>query len=161
VASYIACSLFVSDDVSPAPTKKNSFRIRTTVTLLCGGLVGLGCGPELTQPGTTNLTGLWISTDLIGPVSNIQVNVTQHADGTLEGRWSGKSSNPNAVCPPELGLNPTNTISGTNTVLEVQFDLLGVGSFAGQATDNATLRGSLQSCGQIYPIRFSLASSPP
>jgi hypothetical protein len=64
-------------------------------------------------------------------------------------------------CPPQLGLNPTNTISGTNTVVEVELELLGVGEFEGQALSDNTLQGSFVSCGNVYPIKFSLASLAP
>ena len=136
--------------------QKGSLCWRLAVLTL--GLVsGIACGPELTAPSSTDISGEWTSPDVIGPVSNIQVDVVQHAGGALDGRWSGKSTAPDAVCPPELGLDPTNSVSGTNTVLEVQLQLIGIGQFEGQAVDKQTLRGSLESCGQIYPMTFSRA----
>jgi hypothetical protein len=159
VASYITASDFVSDPLSDwRPGESKSF-----VKILCVSLlIAVGsCGPELTQPSASNLSGQWTSNDQIGPLTEIQVHINQHPDGTIDGSWSGKDTSPDGTCPPGLGSAPTGTVSGTNTVVEVQLSLVGVGEFDGQAIDDKTLDGSLETCGQFYPIRFSLAAALP
>lgn len=158
VASYIASPHFVSDPMSIwRPGMRAILAAVGSVSLL----VALGgCGPPLTDPSSLDITGVWTSSNKIGPLSGIHLNVTQRADGTLLGQWSGVLSPPNAVCPPGLGANPVGQISGTNTVLQIQISLLGAGSFAGQETDGQTLEGSVLSCGQLYRITFLRLDAP-
>jgi hypothetical protein len=132
---------------------------RLSVVLLCA-VCAAGCGPELTDAGTVNLTGHWVAQTPVGVLTEIQLDLTQAADGSLEGTWSGKSSRPNAPCPPDLGETPTNTASGRNTALEVDFELLGAGHFDGQITTLTTLTGSVLSCGTLYPVVFVRTTAP-
>jgi hypothetical protein len=88
------------------------------------------------------------------------VDITQQPDGTLNGEWTGKAFPPDAACPPGLGSNPTGPVNGSNTILEVQFSLLGAGDFQGQVLDSKTLKGSFESCGS-YEIMFSLVGPVP
>jgi hypothetical protein len=119
------------------------------------------CGPPLTQPSSLDLTGRWTSAEHIGPVFNLEVVIDQNPDGTIVGTWSGDVSPPNPACPPNLSDRATGIVSGSNTVVGVQFALVGAGDFLGQASDVATLRGSFQSCGQTYAIMFALAGPAP
>jgi len=160
ITSYITPSDFVSDPLSDCrPGKSKSF-VKILCTSLLIAVVG-SCGPELTQPSALNLSGQWTSNDQIGPLSGIQVDITQHPDGTMEGSWSGMDSSPGGTCPPGLGSAPTGAVSGASTVVEVQLSLVGAGDFDGQAIDDKTLDGSLESCGHFYPIRFSLVAAVP
>ena len=119
------------------------------------------CGPPLTQPSSQDISGRWTTSDPIGPLSDVQVTITQRLGGTLSGQWSGKFFPADAACPPGLGSNPTGSVNGTNTVLEVRFSLLGAGDFDGQAIDSKTLKGSFISCGNAYPVIFSLVGPVP
>lgn len=119
------------------------------------------CGPPLTQPSSQDISGRWTTSDPIGPLSNVQVSITQRPDGTLSGQWSANFFPLGAACPPGLGSSPTGPLNGTNTVLEVRFSLLGAGDFQGQAIDSKTLKGSLESCGGVYPVIFSLVGTVP
>lgn len=151
---------FVSDPLSDwRPGKSKTFVKILCVSLLIA-IVG-SCGPELTQPSAFNISGQWTSNDQIGPLSEIQVDINQHPDGTIEGSWSGKASPPDGTCPPDLGSAPTGTVRGANTVLQVQFSLLGAGDFDGQAIDDKTLDGSFEMCGRSYTVRFSLVAALP
>jgi hypothetical protein len=123
-------------------------------------LVVMGCGPNLSQPSPLNITGRWKSSDQIGPLSGLQVDITQQQDGILNGQWSGRSL-PDAPCPPGLGVSPTGPLNGRSTVLQVQFSLLGAGDFDGQAINAQTLTGSLESCNHPYPITFTRVGSIP
>lgn len=121
----------------------------------------VSCGPELTDPASTNITGRWTSSGAIGPLSDISMNLAQETDGSVSGQWSGIGSPPNPVCPPGLGSAPVGTVSGSNTVLEVRLSLLGAGVFAGQVGDDDTLRGSFIACEIPYPVTFSRESPAP
>ena len=117
----------------------------------------IGCGPPLTDPSSKNMSGIWTSTLKMGAVSNVQMTVTQSADGAVQGTWVAALSPLDPVCPPGLNGNPTGPVSGTNTILEVRLSLLGIGDFTGQLDDSRTLRGSFQSCGAHYEFVFNAA----
>jgi hypothetical protein len=153
-ASYITPSDFVSDPLSDRRRSKSKYFVKTWCVSFLVAIVG-SCGPELTQPSSQNISGQWTTNDQVGPLSQIQVNIIQRPDGTIEGFWSGKASPPGAPCPPGLGSAPTGTLSGANTVLQVQLSLMGAGDFDGQAVDDQTLDGSFEMCDRSYPVRFS------
>ena len=119
------------------------------------------CGPPLTQPSSLDISGRWATTDAIGPLSDVEMSITQRPDGTVSGQWSGTAFPANAVCPPGLGTNPTGPVNGLNTVLEVRLSLLGAGDFDGQAIDSKTLKGSFLSCSTVYAIVFSFVGPLP
>jgi hypothetical protein len=119
------------------------------------------CGPPLTQPSSLNLTGRWTSADHIGPVFNLEVVISQNSDGTITGTWASDVSPPHPACPPDLSARAVGTVAGSNTVVGVQFSLLGAGDFQGQAINGATMRGSFQSCGGSYVVTWSLAGPAP
>ena len=85
----------------------------------------------------------------------------QALDGTLNGRWSADTSIPDIACPPSLGSAPAGPLNGVHTILQVQFSLLGIGDFSGQATNDRILKGSVETCGQVYPMIFSPQSAVP
>jgi hypothetical protein len=118
-------------------------------------LVLIGCGPELTEPSDIDISGQWASTDAVGPITDIQIDIVQAPNGAIEGQWSGKSSAPDAACPPQLGLNPASRVFGSNTVLGVEFELLAAGHFHGQVIGTDRLEGSVESCGVLYQVEFS------
>src|SRR5687768_3179172 len=113
------------------------------------------CGPSLTQPSSLDISGRWATTDAIGPLSDVEVSITQRPDGTVSGQWSAATFPAGAPCPPALGTNPTGTVNGMNTVLGIRLSLLGAGDFDGQAIDSKTLEGSFESCSNVYAVVFS------
>jgi hypothetical protein len=121
----------------------------------------VACGPSLTQPSSRDISGRWASIDTFGPLSSLELSITQQPDGTVSGQWSGRVFPENAPCPPNLGANPTGPVNGTNTVLEVRLTLLGAGDFDGQAIDSETLKGSMVSCGSTYPVVWSFVGPLP
>jgi hypothetical protein len=131
---------------------------------LCRSLIVIAvianCGPPLTQPSSQDISGRWVTTDVIGPLSDVEMNITQRPDGTVSGQWSAKVLPTNAPCPPGLGANPTGPVNGTNTVLEVRLSLLGAGDFDGQAIAGQTLKGSFVSC-STYAVVFSFVGPLP
>lgn len=124
-------------------------------------VVFIACGPPLTQPSSLSLTGRWTSADHVGPVFNLEMTIAQNTDGTITGTWTSDVSPPHPACPPGLSDRGTGPVSGSNTVLGVQFSLLGAGDYQGQATDTATLRGSFESCGVTYVMVFARAGPAP
>ena len=115
----------------------------------------VGCGPPLTDPSSVNVSGRWSSVDKIGPVSDITLQVAQQENGVVSGAWTGKFFPPDAPCPPGLTPAASGPVTGTNTVLELRFAISGVGDFEGQAIDADTLRGSVQSCNNVYAVTFT------
>ena len=142
--------------VRPVESAKLLRGLRTSA--LVAALVA--CGPPLTQPSSRSVTGRWASTDRILALSDIQLDLTQTSDGTINGTWSSKVSPPHPECPPDINDIATGPVRGRYTVLGAQLGLVGAGDFEGQS-DNTTLRGSLVSCGAIFPITFSRVNPPP
>ena len=120
-----------------------------------------GCGPPLSEPSPVNLTGRWTSAEPLGALSNLELIINQTPDGALAGTWSSDVSPPHPPCPPDVSDRGTGTIGGFNTVVAVQFALLGAGDFQGQVIDSNHIRGSLMSCSSIFAISFSRAGPVP
>lgn len=157
-ASYITRPHFVSNVLRELSHLKMSLPARFWWPLIA--VFVAGCGPPLSEPSSHNISGTWISSAHIGPLSDMRAHITQQPDGKLQGGWSAKVSPPDAPCPPGLGANPTGPVNGTNTVLEIRFSMLGAGDFEGQAVDDHTLRGSFTSCGGVFPITFTSSFVP-
>lgn len=104
----------------------------------------LGCGPELNEPASSNVTGSWVSPDTARGATDFKLELTQTADGEITGFWSGHGIPVNGGCPPILGCEPNNTVVGSNTVIQVFLDLLGAGGFTGQVEPDGRLRGDLE-----------------
>ncbi len=104
---------------------------------------GTACGPELTTPSSTNISGTWTSSDTASGVTDFVLVLSQASDGALTGSWSGRGIGPNGSCHPELGCAPANDIIGSNTVFQVYVDLRGLGAFTGQIESDAYFRGHL------------------
>ncbi len=106
-------------------------------------MAALACGPELTTPSSTNISGTWTSSDTAAGVTDFVLVLSQASDGALTGSWSGRALEVNGACPAELGCAPTNAIIGSNTVFQVFIDLIGLGKFTGQVESDAHFRGHL------------------
>src|SRR5437899_2074574 len=99
----------------------------------------VGCGPELTEPASTNVTGRWTSGATIGPLSDVTMDLQQRSEGEVEGHWMAVSSDPNPRCTPDLALSTTGPLTGSNKVVGLQLAFLGAGDFNGQVRDKTTL----------------------
>ena len=119
------------------------------------------CGPALTDPSPNPVSGRWTTTDHIGPVYNVQIDLTQQANGSVKGTWTADVSPPNPPCPPGLSAHTNGTVTGSATVLEVRLSFDGIGDFSGQSLDDGTLHGSVYSCGVFYPVTFSSVGPVP
>lgn len=101
------------------------------------------CGPELTTPSSTNISGTWTSSDTAAGVTDFVLVLSQASDGALTGSWSGRALEVDGACPVHLGCAPANSIVGSNTVFQVHIDLLGAGAFTGQTESDVRFRGHL------------------
>lgn len=158
VASYITQPYLVSDPLMARRVDSTTL----FVWILCWALVVTlaSCGPPLTQPSSLDLSGHWTSVDHIGPVFNLEMNLSQNADGTITGTWASDVSPPHPDCPPELSARSNGTVKGTNTVVGVSLSILGIGDFKGQAIGSSTLHGSILSCA-LLPVTWTLAGPVP
>lgn len=106
-------------------------------------MAAAACGPELTTPSSSDVSGTWTSSDTAAGVTNFALVLSQASDGTLTGSWSGRALAVNGACPAALGCAPTNNIVGSNTVFQVHIDLIGLGAFTGQIQSDVRFRGHL------------------
>lgn len=101
------------------------------------------CGPELTTPSDTDISGTWTSADTAGKVTDFVLRLSQAGDGAISGSWSGRGIEENGACPSDLGCAPANGVTGSNTVFQVHIDLVGLGAFTGQIESDVHFRGHL------------------
>lgn len=101
------------------------------------------CGPELTTPSPTDISGAWASSDTALGVTDFLLELSQATDGAITGSWSGRGIESNGACPTELGCTPRNDVKGWNTVFQVHIDLVGAGAFTGQIETEPRIRGHL------------------
>lgn len=126
---------------APKSSGRRAKKARALALLVFG--VVAACGPELTDPASTNISGTWVSPDTAALATDFRLQITQAADGEVVGAWFAKGVAVNGACPPALGCSPTNSIAGSNTVFQVFLDLVGLGLFTGQVESNGLIRGSL------------------
>lgn len=120
-----------------------------------GVLTVAACGPELTTPGETDLTGTWAAQQSFGVISEVRLTLVQGAGGSLSGSWIGNAVPPPTGCPPELGSRPTNVVTGTNTIAQVEFEMLGAGHFIGAVLHPTLLHGQILSCNVYFTLDFA------
>jgi len=124
-------------------------------------VLSTSCGPALTEPASLNISGRWSTSDEIGHVTQLQMDLAESPDWSVQGQWSARLVPPDATCPPSLGPTPTGPVTGSNTVLALNLSILGTGDFQGQAVDDKTLRGSVRSCEVFYRVTFTLVGPVP
>jgi len=113
------------------------------------------CGPELTEPADSNVTGAWMSPDTVDRIYNIRLDLAQDESGAVSGSWSGQADSVNGQCPADTGCAPTNDVTGSNTVLQLHLEILGAGTFTGQVIAADVFRGNFARSGSNYAIRFT------
>ena len=129
---------------------------RVYLTLVLGTCIALsGCGPELTTPGGTNISGTWFATGPAAGLTSIYVTITQGSDGSISGVYTADGTPNLQFCPATPKCTIGGTAIGTNTVLQVFFDLQNGGLFNGQVIDPHTMRGSMSRGGLVQPVEFS------
>ena len=131
-------------------------RLRPLLTVaLC---VLCACGPELSDPGTSDLTGIWQGQQAIGVVDDIELELIHEEGGALRGAWSGTITRPPGACPPDLGTPLRSILYGTANVITVEFQMLGIGQYVGALVSPTKLTGRLDSCSRSYPLDFELVT---
>jgi hypothetical protein len=130
--------------------------MKTKLTgLLVLGLLALACGPDLNAPGTTNVTGTWVSTDTVATIWDFRLTLTQTPSGAISGNWTGTGGVGNEYCGDHQCFL-TNIVVGGNTVVGIAIDVLGAGRFTGQM-NGTTLRGDILRQDGDFRIKFSKA----
>ena len=114
----------------------------------------LACGPELTEPADSNVTGAWTSPDTVDRIYDIRLDLAQDESGAVSGSWSGLGVVVDGQCP-DIGCAPANNVTGSNTVLQLHIEVLGAGTFTGQVIAADAFRGNFAGPGGNFPIRFT------
>ena len=125
-------------------TNARSVPPRVFVTALLIACIGLsGCGPELTTPGSTNVSGTWFAAGPAAGMSNITMVLVQASDGHVTGTFTATGTQGQQVCPTTGPCTLSSTINGVNTVLQVNLELKDAGTFTGQVITPMELRGTM------------------
>jgi hypothetical protein len=112
------------------------------------------CGPPLTTPSSTDISGTWVSPGPAAGMTNMTVTLTQAPDGSLTGTYTANGTDPLQFCgPPPCAIS--GTVTGINTVLQVFFYMTDAGTFTGQVTAPGTLKGAMQRINTTEPVQFT------
>jgi hypothetical protein len=132
------------------------FRIARALGIATIALVSVtvSCGPPLTDPATTNVSGTWFAAGPAAGFTNITVTLIQNPDGTISGTYSATSDPALQLCSPNP-CNISNTITGANTVFQVFLDLTGAAQFTGQLLQGDKLKGAMSRVDLTQPIEFT------
>jgi hypothetical protein len=134
--------------------------MRICVRVLLGVGVALsGCGPALTTPGETDVSGTWFAAGPAAGMTNITIVLAQAADGHVTGTFSATGTQGQQVCPTGGPCSLSSTINGVNTVLQVNLELKDAGTFTGQVITPTELRGAMART-DVSPISFGRVSVP-
>jgi hypothetical protein len=116
--------------------------------------VALACGPDLTDPAELTVSGLWSSSDTAGDLYDIRLDLVQDERGTVSGFWNSLGLEVNGQCPTDLSCAPSDSVIGSNTVLQLHLDLRGAAEFTGQVIAPNVFRGNLLRSGANHAVRF-------
>ena len=124
--------------------------------LLSLGALALGsCGPALTTPSDTDVSGAWVSPGPAAGMTNMAVNLAQASDGSFTGTYTAIGTAGLQFCPATGICTISGTISGSNTVLQVFFVMSDAGDSTGQAIGGTTLRGSMIRISASSAVQFT------
>jgi hypothetical protein len=135
-------------------TPRNLSRVYLIV-LLGACIASFGCGPELTTPGNADISGTWFATGPAAGLTSIYVTITQGSDGSISGVYTADGTPNLQFCPATPKCTIGGTAIGTNTVLQVFFELQNGGLFNGQVIDPHKMSGSMSRAGLVQPVEFS------
>ena len=117
------------------------------------------CGPELTTPGDTDVSGTWFAAGPAAGMTNITMVLQQASDGHVTGTFTATGTQGQQVCPTTELCTLSSTINGANTVLQVNLELKNAGTFTGQVTTPSTLSGTMTRSERTL-VEFSRTSVP-
>ena len=110
---------------------------------ICAALTASFCGPDLTDPGSVNVSGRWFAAGPAAGLSNITLTLNQDAAGNIDGMFSATGTAGEQSCPATGACALADTVRGANTVLQVNLILNKAGAFTGQLITPTVLRGAL------------------
>lgn len=113
------------------------------------------CGPDLNTPSSKSVSGKWQSSDQVSFFSELKLNLTQTQGGEVSGGWTGNIRGGNLSCPFGSICPASNDVSGSNTVVGVTIEILGVGKFTGQLEGENVLRGDIFRYDGDFPVKFT------
>lgn len=119
-----------------------------------GLLLFSACGPELTEPADTDVTGTWFAAGPAAGLSNLTVRLIQAEAGAISGTYAGIGTEGPQFCPPTPPCVTEGPLIGSNTVFQVFFELEHAGQFTGQLVNGQTLRGAMARTGLLGAIEF-------
>jgi hypothetical protein len=135
-------------------TKTRSGLVQVYLSVLLTACIGLsGCGPELTTPGDTDVSGTWLAAGPAAGMTNIRMVLAQTADGHVTGTFTATGTQGEQVCPTSGPCTLSSTINGINTVLQVNLELTDAGTFTGQVITPTELRGAISRT-ETSPVSF-------
>ena len=124
-------------------TRRTLISRTAAFTALAALLAVSSCGPELTTPGDTDVSGTWFAAGPAAGMTNITMVLRQTSDGHVTGTFTATGTPGQQVCPTTEPCTLSSTINGANTVLQVNLELKDAGTFTGQVTTSTTLSGTM------------------
>ena len=104
-------------------------------------LLGSACGPEPTEPASTNLAGTWKANAHLYSLSNFKLTLVQEPQGIVSGQWFADGDGGGGGCLPNTPCKAFGNLIGRNTVSQIELELLGAGKFEGVLRQSDTMRG--------------------
>ena len=135
--------------MTPFPNK------HTLLLLATSALAVASCGPALTTPSSTDISGTWVSPGPAAGMTNMSVTLTQAADGSLTGTYTAIGTDPLQFCPATPPCAISGTVSGVNTVLQVFFYMTDAGTFTGQVIGTGTIKGAMSRASTTEPVQLT------
>jgi len=125
------------------------------IAALIGAIAAASCGPELSAPGSGDVSGTWYAAGPAAGLTNVTIVLTQSSDGTISGTYTATGTPNLQFCPATGPCAISGTISGGNTVFQVFFELKDAGQFTGQLITGTDLKGAMNRIGSTDPITFT------
>jgi hypothetical protein len=125
------------------------------IAALAGAIATVSCGPELTAPASTDVSGTWFAAGPAAGLTNVTMTLIQNSDGTISGTYTATGTPNLQFCPATGPCAISGTISGVNSVFQVFFELRDAGQFTGQLIDGSTLKGAMNRIDSTEPIQFA------
>jgi hypothetical protein len=122
-------------------------------------LLGLGCGPEPTEPATTSLAGTWSANAHLFTLSNFRLEMIQEPQGIVSGKWYADGDGGGGGCQPATPCKADGNLIGRNTVSQIEIELLGAGKFEGVLRQSDTMRGTFSVSDSYDTITFVRTST--
>ena len=140
------------------------------MTTRCGGIrrilplifvaAATACGPELTTPAGTDVSGTWFASGPAAGLTDITVVLTQASNGVVTGTYTATGTPELQFCPATGPCLISGELNGSNTVLQVFFYMTDAGTFGGQLEGSSSLRGAMTRITATSPVEFVRVVDP-